>query len=69
MSKFERGLLPDLGCLRLLTLYHQVGLDLGPRPKGHGRTLDDVAVELNTVQQGAPVAQNTIRRVRHKKKV
>lgn len=67
ISQFERGLLPDLGSLRLLALFRQVGLELGPRPAGQGRTLDDVADELNAAQREAAGGLPTVHRVRHKR--
>ena len=61
ISRFETGLLPELGTVKLLSLFEAVGLELFARPIGHGRTLDDVLTEQRT-----PVvsSEETRRRVR-----
>ncbi|MFB9127174.1 XRE family transcriptional regulator [Paraburkholderia dipogonis] len=48
ISRFETGLLPELGTVKLLSLFEAVGLDLLARPIGHRRTLDDVLTEQRT---------------------
>lgn len=48
ISRFETGLLPELGTVKLLSLFEAVGLELIARPIGHGRTLDDVLAEQRT---------------------
>ncbi|WP_233886319.1 helix-turn-helix domain-containing protein [Paraburkholderia flagellata] len=61
ISRFETGLLPELGTVKLLNLFEAVGLELIARPLGHGRTLDDVLTEQRT----PPVSvEETRRRVR-----
>jgi transcriptional regulator with XRE-family HTH domain len=61
ISRFETGLLPELGTVKLLSLFEAVGVELFARPIGHGRTLDDVLSEQRT--PAVPVAE-TRRRVR-----
>jgi transcriptional regulator with XRE-family HTH domain len=62
ISLFETGGLPELGSVKLLSLFEAVGLELLARPAGHGRTLDDVLVELDELR----VPSGHIRsRVRH----
>lgn len=61
ISRFETGLLPELGTVKLLSLFEAVGLELFARPIGHGRTLDDVLNEQRTPE--VPV-DSTRRRVR-----
>lgn len=54
ISRFERGQLTNLGCVRLLALMEQVGLELAPRPRSQRRrNLDDVAEELNAADAAA----------------
>src|ERR1700761_8522354 len=48
ISRFETGLLPELGSVKLLSMFEAVGLELLARPIGHGRTLDDVLAEQRT---------------------
>ncbi|PRY08787.1 helix-turn-helix transcriptional regulator [Paraburkholderia sp. BL25I1N1] len=61
ISRFETGLLPELGTVKLLSLFEAVGLELLARPIGHRRTLDDVLTEQRTL----PVSvDETRRRVR-----
>lgn len=62
ISRFETGALPELGTVKLLSLFEAVGLELFARPIGHGRTLDDVLTEQQTP---AVSANETRRRVRH----
>ncbi|MDR5770118.1 MULTISPECIES: helix-turn-helix domain-containing protein [unclassified Caballeronia] len=61
VSRFETGRLPEIGAIKLLSLFEAVGLELYARPIGYGRTLDDVLIELRTPE--VPVEQ-TRRRVR-----
>lgn len=61
ISRFETGLLPELGTVKLLSLFEAVGLELFARPIGRGRTLDDVLTEQRTT---AVSAEETRRRVR-----
>lgn len=71
ISKFECGMLPDVGLLRLLALLNCVGLELQARPRNHRRTLDDVAAELNaeTLKDPAitPPERQRVRRTRAEK--
>ncbi|MFT4063333.1 helix-turn-helix domain-containing protein [Paraburkholderia sp.] len=59
ISRFETGRLPELGTVKLLSLFEAVGLELFARPIGHGRTLDDVLAEQRT-----PAVPEIRRRVR-----
>ena len=62
ISLFETGGLPELGSVKLLSLFEAVGLELLARPAGHRRTLDDVLVEVDELR----VPSEHIRsRVRH----
>lgn len=76
VSRFERGELLEIGVVKLLNLFNQVGLELYPRPLGHSRTLDDIQRERSTgsaslglraamtyLEKTAPAIQ----RVRHSK--
>lgn len=45
VARLERGELLELGVVKLLSLFTQVGLELYPRPVGHRRTLDDIQRE------------------------
>jgi transcriptional regulator with XRE-family HTH domain len=61
ISRFETGLLSELGTVKLLSLFEAVGLELFARPIGHGRTLDDILAEQRTP---AVAVEETRRRVR-----
>jgi transcriptional regulator with XRE-family HTH domain len=61
ISRFETGLLPELGTVKLLSLFEAVGLELFARPIGHGRTLDDI---LDEQRAPAVSVEETRRRVR-----
>jgi len=45
ISMFETGMLPEIGAVKMLSLFDAVGLELIARRPGHQRTLDDVLVE------------------------
>ncbi|RZS81910.1 helix-turn-helix domain-containing protein [Pigmentiphaga kullae] len=45
ISMFETGALPEIGAVKMLSLFDAVGLELIVRPPGHQRTLDDVLAE------------------------
>jgi transcriptional regulator with XRE-family HTH domain len=45
ISAFETGKLPELGAVKMLSLFDAVGLELLARRSGHVRTLDDVLLE------------------------
>jgi transcriptional regulator with XRE-family HTH domain len=57
ISRFETGMLPELGTVKLLNLFESVGLELLARPIGHGRTLDDVLAEEQTAQRALDTRQ------------
>jgi transcriptional regulator with XRE-family HTH domain len=63
VSQFESGSLPELGAVKLLSLFDVVGLELYARPAGHQRTLDDAAVETAHAAL-QPMADTDRRRVR-----
>ncbi|KDP88911.1 XRE family transcriptional regulator [Cupriavidus sp. SK-3] len=62
ISRFETGGLPEMGAVKLLSLFEAVGLELLARPAGHRRTLDDVLAETEEVDSTSEEAR---RRVRH----
>jgi len=45
VSDFERGALVELGLTKSIALFEAVDLELIARPRGHVRTLDDIARE------------------------
>ncbi|WP_460909610.1 helix-turn-helix transcriptional regulator [Paraburkholderia jirisanensis] len=45
ISMFETGMLPELGAVKMLSLFDAVGLEILARRRGHQRTLDDVRVD------------------------
>ncbi|WP_323073087.1 helix-turn-helix transcriptional regulator [Mycetohabitans endofungorum] len=45
ISMFETGALPEIGAVKMLSLFNAVGLELIARRAGHQRTLDDVLME------------------------
>lgn len=45
ISTFETGALPEIGAVKMLSLFDAVGLELIARRPGHRRTLDDVLIE------------------------
>jgi transcriptional regulator with XRE-family HTH domain len=61
ISRFETGLLPELGTVKLLSLFEAVGLELFARPTGHGRTLDDVLTEQRTPPVSVGEARRRVR--------
>jgi transcriptional regulator with XRE-family HTH domain len=63
VSDFERGALTEVGILKLIALFQVVGLELSVRPAGQGRTLDDIATELDAAAEEP--ATSRPRRVRH----
>jgi transcriptional regulator with XRE-family HTH domain len=56
ISMFETGTLPEIGAVKLLSLFDAVGLELIARRAGHQRTLDDVLIEP-THSDEAPLRQ------------
>lgn len=61
VSLFETGGLPELGAVKLLSLFEAVGLELLARPAGHQRTLDDVLVEADDAQAPVHPARSRVR--------
>ena len=45
ISMFETGALPEIGAVKMLSLFDAVGLELIARRPGHQRTLDDALAE------------------------
>jgi transcriptional regulator with XRE-family HTH domain len=68
ISRFETGLLPELGAVKLLSLFEAVGLEVFARPIGHGRTLDDVLAEKKTAAVSKGEARRRVRLPRAKPK-
>src|SRR5438132_1175711 len=66
ISRFETGGLPELGAVKLLSLFEAVGLELLARPAGHRRTLDDVLAESETGDAAAGDLRRRVRHARHK---
>lgn len=66
VSRFERGELLEIGVVKLLNLFSQVGLELYPRPLGHLRTLDDIQRE-RSASSASPGRHDApaVHRVRH----
>lgn len=54
ISGLERGILAEIGVVKLLQLFAAVGLELHPRPLGQRRTLDDARQEQQ-VGFGLPI--------------
>lgn len=54
ISMFETGTLPEIGAVKLLSLFDAVGLELIARPPGHQRTLDDVLMETAETYDAPP---------------
>jgi len=59
ISLFETGALPELGAVKMLSLFNAVGLEMFARPAGHRRTLDDVLSEPD--EGRAPVSRQRVR--------
>ena len=59
ISLFETGALPELGAVKVLSLFNAVGLEMFARPAGHRRTLDDVLSEPD--EGRAPVSRQRVR--------
>jgi transcriptional regulator with XRE-family HTH domain len=60
ISLFETGMLPELGAVKMLSLFDAVGLEILARRRGHQRTLDDVLSDPEEQLSGS----GTPRRVR-----
>ena len=67
ISRLERGDLLEIGVVKLIGLFHLVGQDLVPRPKGHTRTLDDIQRENIQAQLQETANAHVPRRVRRSK--
>jgi transcriptional regulator with XRE-family HTH domain len=59
ISMFETGLLPELGAVKVISLFEAVGLELLARRKGHQRTLDDVLIDPD--EESGPEAPTPVR--------
>lgn len=55
ISGLERGILSEIGVVKLMQLFAALGLELQPRPAGQRRTLDDARQE-QLVGLGLPMA-------------
>jgi transcriptional regulator with XRE-family HTH domain len=64
ISLFETAQLPELGAVKLLSLFDAIGLELLIRPVGHRRTLDDVLAEAD---ESDSAAERSRSRVRHRR--
>ncbi len=64
ISLFETGALPELGVVKLQSLFEAVGLELLTRPLGHRRTLDDVLAEAKEEQELADLMRTRVRHAR-----
>lgn len=49
ISRFETGMLPELGTVKMISLFDAVGLEILARPRGHRRTLDDVRHDVEAL--------------------
>src|SRR6516225_1145993 len=54
ISMFETGMLPELGAVKMISLFEAVGLEVLARRRGHQRTLDDVRHDIDELgEQGS----------------
>ena len=60
ISRLERGDLLELGVVKLISLFGLVGQDLTTRPKGHGRTLDDIQRENSVAKSAQTLAAKSL---------
>ncbi|CAB3793919.1 helix-turn-helix domain-containing protein [Pararobbsia alpina] len=65
VSLFETGALPELGFVKLLSLFEAVGLELLARPLGRRRTLDDVLAEADEEQALSSLMRTRVRHARN----
>src|ERR1700689_2422405 len=65
ISLFETGGLPEVGSVKLLSLFEAVGLDFLAGPAGPRRTLDDV---LGEVDESRVPSEHIRSRVRHSRR-
>ncbi|MET3139692.1 transcriptional regulator with XRE-family HTH domain [Undibacterium sp. GrIS 1.2] len=75
ISGLERGILLEIGTVKLLQLFAAVGLELHTRVQGQRRTLDDIKAEnaqaSSALRLGSTINEESTRvrkRVRHAKK-
>jgi transcriptional regulator with XRE-family HTH domain len=75
ISGLERGILPEIGTVKLLQLFAAVGLELQPREQGQRRTLDDIKAESaktpfaqTSLVSNIGVSDKARQRVRHSRK-
>lgn len=50
ISQFETGTLPELGAVKMISLFDAVGLEVLVRRPGHRRTLDDVLFAAEDIE-------------------
>ena len=67
VSLFETGMLPEIGAVKMLSLFDAVGLELIARRPGHQRTLDDVLAESDAVDEAPPRQRVRAKLPRHPK--
>lgn len=53
ISQFETGMLPELGAVKMISLFDAVGLEILVRRPGHQRTLDDVLHDIEEAGSGS----------------
>jgi transcriptional regulator with XRE-family HTH domain len=63
ISLFETGMLPELGAVKMLSLFDAVGLEILARRGGHQRTLDDVRADPDEQLAGPRPARRVRLRV------
>jgi len=61
ISLFETGSLPELGAVKMLSLFDAVGLEILVRRRGHQRTLDDVLDDPEDLPSGSGRASRRVR--------
>lgn len=54
ISQFETGMLPELGAVKMISLFEAVGLEILARRRGHQRTLDDLLTDPDETQREGP---------------
>ena len=57
ISLFETGMLPELGAVKMLSLFDAVGIEIFARRRGHQRTLDDVLADPEEPLGGSGTAK------------
>ncbi|WP_414440898.1 helix-turn-helix transcriptional regulator [Burkholderia sp. 22PA0106] len=61
ISLFETGSLPELGAVKMLSLFDAVGLEILVRRHGHQRTLDDVLDDPEDLPNGSDGTSGRVR--------